>query len=120
MLAALALGALLVGVGTLQSEDTVSRTFDGAIWADEKLYYEPPYPRVHMAEDVLAKHLRTGMTRDQIIETLGASTDTPYFKDFDLVYWLGHDAARSAIDASWLVIRLGAEGKLAEAKIVTD
>ena len=50
---------------------------------------------------------------------LGEPPDTGYFKQYDLVYWLGDERGFFSIDSEWLVIRID-DGRVIEAEIVTD
>ena len=94
--------------------------FDSKVWSDENAWYEAPYPRRQMVEDVRARLLVSSMPRADVIALLGPPTDTPYFADHDLVYWLGPEEGFSAVDSQWLVIDFDAEGTFESSEIVTD
>jgi hypothetical protein len=44
-----------------------------------------------------------------------------YFKDWDLVYWLGREReAFIGIDSEWLVVRFDTKGRVRDYKIIRD
>ena len=51
---------------------------------------------------------------------LGEPPHTGYFKDWDLVYWLGRERGFISIDSEWLVVRLDPKGWVREYRIVRD
>ena len=51
---------------------------------------------------------------------LGEPPETEYFRDWDLVYWLGPERGFMSIDSEWLVLRLHENGRAAECRIVRD
>lgn len=115
-----AIGAGLTGAGWLGGEGGgMGIPFDSAAWQDERLVHEEEV-RNRMAADLLANHLKQGQTRDEVLALLGPPTDTPYFRDHDLVYWLGAEGGYAGIDSRWLVIDLDDAGHVERAEIVTD
>ncbi len=75
--------------------------------------------RVTMVDDLLKSHRLVGMSRPQIEALLGVPPPTPYFSDYDLVYWLGPERGAFSIDSEWLVVRFS-KGVAVEAEVVTD
>ena len=73
-----------------------------------------------MVGDLLNRHQLQGMPREEIIEFLGDPENTPYFKAWELVYWLGPERGFLSIDSEWLVIRLDTQRRVAEYCLVTD
>ena len=61
--------------------------------------------RYRMHKDLIAKYKLIGMTREEIIELLGPSSDLTSFKEWDFNYILGPEPG-IAIDLVWLVIKL--------------
>ena len=61
-----------------------------------------------------------GRSRGEIVALLGEPTTTDYFKDYDLVYWLGPERGLISIDSEWLVIRLDSLGRVSDFRLVTD
>jgi len=94
------------------------RTFDAALWQDSS--QADNGIRIRMVDDLLTRHQLQGMTRGKIVELLGDPEDTPYFKDWDLVYWLGPERGFFSIDSEWLVMRLDTQGRVSEYRLVTD
>lgn len=113
-------GAVLLGsIWWFYSISTSSNlAFDRSVWVDNARIYSAEYPRVAMVDDVLLR-LQPGTSRADVIELLGEPSDTNYFSDWDLVYWLGPESSWFAVDAQWLVIRI-VEDQLTETQILTD
>lgn len=102
-----------------QSEAPVSK-FDSKSWKDPAQFDQEPFPRRTMADDLVGDRALQGKTRAEVIELLGEPTQTEYFRDWDVVYWLGPQRGFLAMDSEWLVIRLDESGRVREAKITTD
>lgn len=120
----LAVLLLLTGVGLtaggwFSGNEGKAIPFDSATWQDEARVHGEEV-RNHMVADLLADHLKGGLTRDAVLALLGPPTDTPYFGDHDLVYWLGAEGGYAGIDSRWLVIDFDDAGRLQRAEIVTD
>ncbi len=73
-----------------------------------------------MVDDLLNGHKLVGMDRASVVELLGEPTLTSYFHEYDLVYWLGPERGLWSIDSEWLVMKLDANRRVSEAKLVTD
>jgi hypothetical protein len=73
-----------------------------------------------MADGLVRSGVLLGKTRGEIESMLGPAPKTDYFRDFDLVYWLGPERGFIGIDSEWLVIRLDGVGKASEVLIATD
>lgn len=76
--------------------------------------------RIRMVDDLLRKHRLIGQTRSEIEQLLGVPPQTPYFHNYDLVYWLGPERGLMSIDSEWLCIRFGVEQRATEARILRD
>jgi len=100
-------------------EGVTTMEFEKSKWTDEVAIYDEPHIRVKMVDAVIKDHLKVGMTESEVTDLLGPATDTPYFKEFDLVYWLGSEEKTFSVDSVWLVISLK-DGAVAEFKKVTD
>jgi outer membrane protein assembly factor BamE (lipoprotein component of BamABCDE complex) len=96
----------------------MAQGFSRDVWTSENRIYDEDYPRLQMIDDVLAR-LARGMSRADVEVLLGEPTDTPYFRQHDLVYWLGQQSGKLMVDSSWLVIDFD-EGGLVSARMVTD
>ncbi len=110
----------LLTFNTLGDEAHMSISFDQSQWKNEEQITEEPYIRLQMIKDVMDNHLSRGLSRDQVIAKLGQPTETPYFRDYDLVYWLGAEPGLISIDSKWLVIKLDSQNAVADYKLVTD
>jgi outer membrane protein assembly factor BamE (lipoprotein component of BamABCDE complex) len=97
-----------------------SRRFDGNVWRDSIRAYSDAAPRGCMVDDLLAHTQFRGKTRADVVALLGEPRPTSYFKDYDLVYWLGPERGLMSVDSEWLVMRLDRNGRVAEQKLVTD
>ncbi len=76
--------------------------------------------RQQMTGRLLARGTLIGLPREEVVRLLGEPPATGYFSDWDLVYWLGPERGFIGIDSEWLVLRLGADGRVVEARLVTD
>lgn len=75
--------------------------------------------RLRMADSFLADQQPVGKSRDQVVALLGEPDDTPYFRSYDMVYYLGPERHPFGVDSEWLVLKL-TDGKVTEARLVTD
>jgi hypothetical protein len=69
------------------------RPFDSVAWRrnDQTDVMWPA--RLAMVDDLLARHELRGLSREGVTALLGPRDDTPYFRDWDAVYWLDLSAA---------------------------
>ena len=116
----LAVGAVLALIfGPPVVSDYASRTsFDSARWKAENRRGAEGI-RVRMVDDLLRRHELVGMQRLQLEELLGVPPETPYFREYDYVYWLGPERGAFSIDSEWLVVKCQQDLVVA-AKVVTD
>lgn len=126
LLSAAVVGSIIVvatlvwGPANFYGEAQMAAEFDKQRWNDDISIHQEPYPRRQMVDDVMTNHLAVGQSRAEVIERLGEPTDTPYFKDFDLVYWLGAEKGYISVDSLWLVIKLDAEGRVSQFELAND
>ncbi len=73
-----------------------------------------------MVDDLLRQNRLVGITRTEVVALLGTPAQTGYFREYDLVYWLGPERGLFSIDSEWLVMRTDSLGRVTEAKLVTD
>jgi hypothetical protein len=92
--------------------------FDAAAWRAET--HLTNAVRIRMVDDLLRRHNFRGMTRDQVTAIIGEPDKTGYFRDWDMVYWLGPERGFIRIDSEWLVFRLDGQKKVADYGIVRD
>lgn len=128
----LAVGAA-VGVTALLALDTARRAilplpmdrcgvrqFDAQRWQDRTRAYSRDAVRGCMVDDLLRRRLLEGRTRDEVVALLGEPRRSVFFGDYDLVYWLGPERSLLSIDSEWLLLRLGADGRVTEIRLATD
>lgn len=97
--------------------------FDRRVW-DEDLKATQG-ARQKMADRLIARRVLQGMTRAEVVELLGEPDWPGYFlpeSGWSLAYRLGPDRGflSFSFDAEWLVVRLGADGRVAEYRLVID
>ena len=95
------------------------RSFDSELWQQNKLQLGSKV-RLGMADRIVARHMLRGMTSSQVTDMLGKPPATEYFRDWDLVYWLGPERGFLSIDSEWLVVKLDQNEVVADFKIVRD
>jgi hypothetical protein len=72
-----------------------------------------------MADSFLAGQRPVGKSRAEIVAMLGEPDDTPYFRRYDMVYYLGPERGPMPIDSEWLVLKL-TDGVVTEARLAKD
>jgi hypothetical protein len=92
--------------------------FDSIRWQEES--HVKQGARLGMADSLVAHRTLLGKTRSEVVELLGEPPPTEYFRDWDLVYWLGPERGFISIDSEWLVLRLAEDGRVQENRIVRD
>lgn len=93
------------------------QSFDRDLWLTDQ---PRSIARQRMADRLLARRILIGLRRPQVIAMLGEPRDTEYFRQWDMVYLLGDERGFISIDSEWLVLRLGSDGKVIEARLVRD
>jgi hypothetical protein len=73
-----------------------------------------------MADRLVASEVLLGKTRAELVAMLGKPTETGYFGEADMVYWLGPERGFFSIDSEWLTITLGPGGKATEVRMARD
>jgi hypothetical protein len=73
-----------------------------------------------MVDDLLQHHRLRGLDRSGVVALLGEPPHTGYFREYDLVYWLGPERGLMSIDSEWLVMKFDPAGRVTEARLVTD
>jgi hypothetical protein len=94
--------------------------FDSRAWRDSTLAWGPLAVRGCMVDNLLSKHPLRGQSRASVLALLGEPHPTNYFRDYDLVYWLGPERSPISIDSEWLVMRLDPSNRVKEVRLVTD
>lgn len=111
-------GLAIVGVVAVTAWWSAQREFDHVIWTDETQVRNGV--RLEMADHLIAHGTLEGRTRSEIVDLLGEPPPTGYFRDWDLVYWLGPERGFISIDSEWLVIRFDENDRVADNKIARD
>jgi len=93
------------------------RHFDPSLWGNSRT---PASVRLRMADDLVDNKKLIGLTRQEVVARLGEPPKTEYFKEFDLVYYLGPERGFISIDSEWLVLKLGPDGRVKRATIARD
>lgn len=91
---------------------------EAAAWAGQKALTNDI--RIRMVDDLLRRHKFQGMTREEVTAVIGEPDKTEYFKDCDLVYWLGPERHFMSIDSEWLVFWLDDQKRVRDYRIVWD
>jgi hypothetical protein len=94
--------------------------FDSAAWQDSTLVFGPLAVRGCMVDNLLSKHRLSGQSRASVVALLGEPRPTNYFRDYDLVYWLGPERSLISVDSEWLVMRLDPSNRVTEVRLTTD
>lgn len=110
--------AATAALATVQHLVHPGRAFDAALWQDDARTRSGI--RLRMADRLLAEGTLVGRTRAEVVAMLGEPQPTAYFADWDLVYWLGPERGLFRIDSEWLVLRSGSDGRVDEARNVSD
>ena len=113
---------LAVGLSTLVAIsywETRPLPFDRAVWSAETEDIED-CRRHRMADWLVKKRRLIGMSRADVISTLGEPTVTSHFREYDLVYVLGNERGWMSIDSEWLLMRLDAAGRVSAVEMARD
>ena len=94
------------------------RPFDAILWRQAQT--SNISVRVRMVEWLVRSGTLDGLSRPQVLELLGEPDGGPYFRDWDLVYWLGPERGLMGFDSEWLVLRFGPDGRVSEYRVVRD
>jgi hypothetical protein len=77
------------------------------------------------ARSVSEGFLQTGGACDNLptwrrVCIVGEPIDTGYFRDWDLVYYLGDERGFISIDSEWLLFKLDDQKKVVNCRLATD
>jgi len=95
------------------------KSFNSATWKDPDSVAKEQI-RIRMVDDLLVNHDLVGMQRSDVVALLGEPKQASYFKEYDLVYWLGDERTVVGIDSEWLCIKLTADGRVSSRVVLTD
>jgi len=114
---AFALTAVALSAGGSWFVFRPGRHFDRSLWGNS---HTPASVRLRMADDLVDNKKLIGLMRQEVVARLGEPPKTEYFKEFDLVYYLGPERGFMSIDSEWLVMKLGPDGRVVRATIARD
>ena len=92
--------------------------FDASKW--QAVQRSDDYTRESMVGSLFWRGVLDGKTQREVLQLLGPDCECGYFKDWDLVYWLGPERSWMSLDSEWLVIRFDEAGRVSEYTLVTD
>lgn len=120
-LAAIGVTWVLVFGGNMPwREPEYSTSFKSDQWRATPATLSRSSLRLRMVDDLLKNHSPLGFDRNKVVNLLGPPDDTPYFRNYDMVYFLGPERGFISVDSEWLVLKLAPEGHVIEAKLVRD
>ncbi|MBY0112617.1 MAG: hypothetical protein K2Y21_07335 [Phycisphaerales bacterium] len=111
---------LAFGGNVSWSEPEYSVSFRSEQWRATPATLARSSIRLRMVNDLLKNHSPLGLHRDNVVSLLGPPDDTPYFRNYDMVYLLGPERGFFSVDSEWLILKLTPDGRVSEAKLVTD
>jgi len=94
--------------------------FDSRVWQDPKQVEGDDPVRLRMVDDLVRSKRLDYLRRADVEALLGNPPATEYFRDHDLVYWLGPERGRMSIDSEWLAIDFDKNGIVRSYQIVHD
>jgi len=109
---------LLLGTYAFMAGYLPFQFFDSKKW--KQVERSDDYTRLRMIEPLMKSGRLDHATRSEVISILGHPDETPYFSDWDFVYWLGPERGLITLDSEWLVIRFGQSDVVSEYRIVSD
>ena len=96
------------------------KPFDTKAWQDPQQAEGEDPVRLRMVDDLIRSKQLDHLRRADVELLLGKPSTENYFKDHDLVYWLGPERAYINIDSEWLAIDLDKDGVVHSYRIVRD
>jgi hypothetical protein len=96
------------------------RRFDAVAWQRNEARNSSWPARLRMVDDLLKRRALDGLTPEGVVRLLGPRDDTDYFREWDMVYYLGPERGLISIDSEWLVVRFGPDGRVSDYRIVRD
>lgn len=123
-LAAIGAGALWQAWQSARGQLSESRcdghtAFVRSEWMDTTLTLGRLAVRGCMVDDLLERFPLRGMTRAQVVELIGEPTERQFFREYDMVYWLGPERGLIGTDSEFLVLRLDASQRVTLVQLVT-
>src|SRR5262245_55078497 len=105
--------------GLHEGVSRLSESFDSASWKASLTSDSLDPIRLRMVDDLLHRHRLRGMTREEVVSLLGTPPETNYFRDYDLVYWLGSEGGYFSLNSEWwLEIKFGRDGRVSKTALL--
>ena len=95
-----------------------TKGFDASRW--KLVERSDDLTRQDMVGSLFWRGVLDGRTEREVLQILGPDCECGYFKEWDLVYWLGPERSWMSLDSEWLVIRFDEAGRVSEYTLVTD
>ena len=110
--------------GLHEGVSRLSESFDSANWKASLTSDSLDPIRLRMVDDFLNRYRLRGMTREEVVSLLGTPRETNYsnyFRDYDLVYWLGSGGGYFSLNSEWwLAIKFGGNGRVSRTALVRE
>jgi hypothetical protein len=94
--------------------------FNSSSWQDPKQAYGQDPVRIRMVDDLMHSKQLDHLSRAEVEKLLGTPPRTVYFREYDLVYWLGPERGFISIDSEWLVIKFDSKEIVQKYVILRD
>ena len=118
VIAAIAFVLMLWIISAFMTGRLPFKFFDSQRW--KQVERSDDYSRLRMIESLTLSGRLNRIKRAEVVSLLGPSDDTDYFNEWDFVYWLGPERSFISLDSEWLVIKIGATGRVVDYRIVSD
>ena len=110
--------------GVHEGVSRLSESFDSASWKASLTSDSLDPIRLRMVDDFLNRYRLRGMTREEVVSLLGTPRETNYsnyFRDYDLVYWLGSEGGSLSLNSEWLLaIKFSGNGRVSKTALVRE
>jgi hypothetical protein len=87
---------------------------------DEAEWNDTWHKRHRVADGLVLSGNLLGLTSEEIKAKLGKTSETSYFSEWDLVYYLGNERGLISLDSEWLVINLNDQEVAVDVALVRD
>ena len=109
--------------GVHEGVSRLTESFDSASWKASLASDSLDPIRLRMVDDLLHRHRLRGMTRAEVVSLLGTpeTNYSNYFRDYDLVYWLGSEGGYLSLNSEWLLaIKFSGNGRVSKTALVRE
>ena len=105
----LAVVVFIGSIGYLLSSGSIEfepLQFSSSAWKAAKPEMTWESLRLKMVDDLMENHLSRNQSKESVIALIGKPDDTEYFRDYDMVYYLGRERNALGMDSEWLVFKV--------------